>query len=377
MTRMPPRTTRAALTAIALAAGTIAALPASAADQDAVEFARKVVDQATKTVMSRDPLGAGSSRWTGADNSPPPVKGASVAVVPCPLALSVCQTTLADATAAAEAIGWQVIPIDSKGDPAVTQRAVEAAINRDVKCVLTLGSPSRDIRAQIQRGKEKGIAFVTGFSDDPREFGGDIGFGIDQTTAGKLLAAYVVANGGGNVVILTAPAFPQLTERLQGFKDYLDEHGGGVAKVVEEVEFNVGAGAPDLITKTQALLTKHPKDSVQWILGPYDESLVPVLATARQRDRTEIRALGFDGEPVAVDSIVSGTGQAATISWGLEWVAWAGIDECNRALNKAEVGVNKDFPLMLTVQANATPGKRYDPGFDFKAKYKEIWSAAR
>lgn len=345
------------------------------AAEDPVEFAKKVVEQATKSVMSRDELGAGSSRWTGADSSPAPVKDATIAVVPCPLSLSVCQTTLADVTAAATAIGWEVIPVDSKGDPAVTQKAVDAAINRDVKCVLTIGSPSRDIRAQIQRGKEKGIAFVTGFSDDPREFGGDVGFGIDQTAAGKLLAAYVVANGGGNVVIYTAPAFPQLSERLQGFKDYITEHGGNVATVVEEVEFNVGAGAPDLITKTQALLTKHPKDSIQWILGPYDESLVPVLATARQRDRSEIKALGFDGEPVAVDSIVSGGGQAATIAWGLEWVAWAGVDECNRAINKAEVGVNKDFPLQLTVQSNATPGKRYDPGFDFKAKYREIWGA--
>lgn len=217
----------------------MAGAPVFAAD-DPVEFAKKVVEQATKTVMSRDQLGEGSSRWTGADSAPPAMKDVTIAVVPCPLALSVCQTTLADATAAAEAIGWKVIPVDSKGDPAVTQKAVEAAINRDAKCVLTIGSPSRDIRAQIERGKEKGIAFVTGFSDDPREFGGDIGFGIDQTAAGKLLAAYVVANGGGNIVIYTAPAFPQLSERLQGFKDYITEHGGGVATVVEEVEFNVG-----------------------------------------------------------------------------------------------------------------------------------------
>ena len=167
------------------------------------------------------------------------------------------------------------------------------------------------------------------------------------------------------------------TLRLQGFKDYLAEHGGGTAKVVEEVEFNVGAGAPDLITKTQALLTKYPKDSFKWILGPYDESLVPILATAKQRDRTEIKALGFDGEPVALESIAADGGQAATIAWGTEWIAWAGIDECNRALNKTEVGVNKDFPLQLIIKDNVTPGKRYDPGLDFKAEYRAMWDAAK
>lgn len=353
------------------------AMPAYSADTDPVAFAKQVVEQATKSVMSRDELGKGEVKWTGAESSPPPVKDATIAVVPCPLALSVCQQSLADATAAAEAIGWKVIGIDSKGDPAVTQKAVDAAINRDVKCVFTSASPSRDIRAQITRGKEKGIAFVTGFSDDPRQFGGDIGFGLDQAAAGKLLAAYVVSQGGGDVVMFTAPAFPQLAERLQGFKDYLAEHGGGTAKVIEEVEFNVGAGATDLITKTQALLTKYPKDSFKWILGPYDESLVPILATARQRDRTEIKALGFDGEPVALESIAAGGGQAATIAWGTEWIAWAGVDECNRALNKSKVGVNTDFPLQLITKDNVTPGKRYDPGLDFKAKYRAMWDSAK
>lgn len=340
-------------------------------------FSERIVGQAAKSVMSRDKLGDGAVRWSGAESSPPPAKGATVAVVPCPLVLSVCQTMLADATAAAKAIGWSVVPVDSTGDPTVTQKAVDAAINRGVSCVLTLGSPSRDIRAQIQRGKEKGIAFVTGFADDPRQYGGDVGFGIDQNAAGQLLGAYIVANGGGNVVLFSAPAFPQLAERVQGVKDYLAAHGKGTARITDEVEFSVSAGAPDLITKTQALLTKHAKGTIQWVVGPYDEALVPILASARQRSRGEIRALGFDGEPVALKSIASGTGQAATINWGLEWVAWAGIDECNRVIHKAEVGVNRDFPLQLVQASNAAAGKRYDPGLDFKAKYQALWKAGK
>ena len=85
----------------------------------------------------------------------------------------------------------------------------------------------------------------------------------------------------------------------------------------------------------------------------------------------------FDGEPVALESIAADGGQAATIAWGTEWIAWAGIDECNRALNKTEVGVNKDFPLQLIIKDNVTPGKRYDPGLDFKAEYRAMWDAAK
>ncbi|SED47949.1 substrate-binding domain-containing protein [Rhodobacter sp. 24-YEA-8] len=361
---------------LTLSAGAVLVLAPgpAAAQEDPVAFAKDVVEQASKSVMSLDEMGKGAVIWAGPESSPPPARDVTVAVMPCPLSLSVCQKNLAYASEAAKAIGWKVIPIDTRGDPGTAQRGVDAALNKGAQCVLLLASPARDIRAQIQRGKEKGVAFVVSFADDPVPYGGDVGYGIDQATAGKLLAAYVVANGGGKVVLLGAPAFPQLSARLQGFRDYLAEYGGDTTVVLEEVEFNVGAGAPDLVTKTQALLTKYPQDSFQWVLTPYDEALVPVLATMRQRDRTEIHGLSFDGEPVAISSILGDKAQAATISWGLEWAAWAGIDECNRALNKSEVGVHHDFPLQLTTAANAVAGGVYDPGLDFKAHFKAMWA---
>jgi len=158
-----------------------------------------------------------------------------------------------------------------------------------VSCVLTLASPARDIRAQIQRGKERGVAFVTGFSDDPTEFGGDIGYGLDYEAAGELLGAYVIANGGGGVVIFDAPQLPQLTVRLAGFKKYLEGAWRRLCNDRPRRGYSLAGGAPAQITKMQAILTKFPKDSFQWIVGPFDDSLVPLLQTAAQRDRTELR----------------------------------------------------------------------------------------
>jgi ABC-type sugar transport system substrate-binding protein len=371
--------TRVAALLGAVAACAVGAFSAPAgAQDDPVAYAKQVVAAGQAGKMSRTPLDQGGVVWTGAETSPPPIKGATVAVMPCPLALVVCQYLFESAKNAAEAIGWEAFPIDNKGDPAVAQRGVEAAINRGVNCVLTLASPARDIRAQIERGKEKGVAFVTGFSDDAREFGGDVGYGLDYAAAGQLLGAYIVANGGGGVVFFNAPQLPQLTVRLNGVKDYIEQHGGDVAKVVHWEDYSLAQGAQGQITKMQALLTRMPKDSFNWVIGPFDEALTPLLETARQRDRTEIKGLAFDGEDVAYDSIRKGGQQVGTISWGLEWVAWAGIDECNRALNKAEVGVNKDFPIQLTDSTNVPPeGQKYDVGFDYKARYKAMWDAAR
>ena len=357
---------------------TLALFATEATAEDPVAYAKKVVEAGRASKMSRAPLDQPGVVWSGAESSPPPIKGAKVAVMPCPLELVVCQYLFQSAKNAAEAIGWEAFPIDNKGDPAIAQRGVDAAITRGVNCVLTLASPARDIKAQITRGKEKGVAFVTGFSDDAREFGGDVGYGLDYAAAGQLLGAYIVANGGGGVMFFNAPQLPQLTVRLNGVKDYIEQHGGDVAKTVHWEDYSLAQGAQGQITKMQALLTRMPKGTFNWVVGPFDEALTPLLETARQRDRTEVKGLAFDGEDVAYDSIRKGGQQVATISWGLEWVAWAGIDECNRALNKAPVGVNKDFPIQLTDNTNVPPeGKKYDPGFDFKARYKKMWDDAR
>jgi len=349
-----------------------------AAQDDPVAFAKKVVDAGRVGKMSRAPLDEGGVKWSGAETSPPPIEKATVAVMPCPLSLAVCKYLFDSAKEAAEAIGWEAFPIDNKGDPAVAQRGVDAAINRKVNCVLTLASPARDIRAQIKRGKEQGVAFVTGFSDDPKEFGGDVGYGLDYAAAGELLGAFIVANGGGGVVFFNAPQLPQLSVRLNGVEKYLKEHGGDTAKVIHKEDYSLAQGAPGQITKMQAILTRLPKDSFKWVVGPFDEALTPLLQTAQQRERDEIKGVSFDGEDVAYDWIRKGGPQTATISWGLEWVGWAGIDECNRALNKAETGVNKDFPIQLTDSTNVPPpGKKYDIGFDFKSRYKKMWDDAR
>jgi ABC-type sugar transport system substrate-binding protein len=346
------------------------------AASDNVAYAKEVVKAGQKSKMSRAPLNVGGVRWSGANSSPPPIKNATVAVMPCPLTFTVCKYLFDSAHDAATAIGWQAFPIDNKGDPAIAQQGVDAAINRKVNCVLTLAHPARDIKAQIVRGKKQGIAFVTGFSDDPRAFGGDVGYGLDYAAAGALLGAYVIANGGGGVVVFNAPQDPQLTVRINGFKDFIQQYGG-VTKVIHSEDFSLAQGAPAEITKMQAILTRFPKGSFRWVIAPFDETLTPLLQTTQQRGRSEIKGVSFDGEEVAYADIRKGGPQVATISWGLEWVSWAGIDECNRALNKAEVGVNKDFPIQLTESTNVPPPNvKYNTGFDFKSHYVQMWKAA-
>src|ERR1700730_6453841 len=64
---------------------------ADSAFSDDVDFAAKVMKARETSKMSRAPLDVGGVTWSAAESSPAPIKGASVAVMPCPLAYSVCK----------------------------------------------------------------------------------------------------------------------------------------------------------------------------------------------------------------------------------------------------------------------------------------------
>jgi ABC-type sugar transport system substrate-binding protein len=313
--------------------------------------------------------------WAGADSSPAPAAGKTVAVMPCLLILEACKTLGRNAQEAAKALGWKSILIDGKGDPALEQQAVDAAINRGVNCIVSLAVPGRDYKAQIARAKSRGIHTVVGFADDPRPFGGDAMIDLDQKSAGELLGAYIVANGGGKVVTFNSPQDPQLTRRVQGTADYVRAHGG---TVVQQQDFALTQVGPGEIPMMQAVLKRHPKGQIDWVVAPFDEALPPLMKVAQQQGRKEIKFVSFNGNQQALDSIRSGTGQVATVSWALDWVSWAAIDECNRAVQGAPTGVNKDFPIQLTDASHAPPpGKSWEPGFDFRARFRKLWDAAR
>src|SRR5262245_33377146 len=73
-----------------VAACALAVLLTGATAEDPVAYAKKAVEAGRASKMSRAPLDQPGVVWTGAESSPPPIKGAKVAVMPCPLALVVC-----------------------------------------------------------------------------------------------------------------------------------------------------------------------------------------------------------------------------------------------------------------------------------------------
>lgn len=340
-----------------------------------VEAAKQLAEAGRGEVMSRS-LNTPGARWEGPEDSPPVLENKTVAIMPCSLALEVCRFIGRQFQEGARAIGWNSFLIDGRSDPATEQRAVDAAINRGVDCIVTFAAVARDIKPQIRRARNQDIPVITAFADDPKPFGGTAEIGLDYGNAGRVLAAYVIEQGGGEIIVTNIPQLTELTLRTNGFVDYIEKNGGDETKVVDREEFTIADIGPGQEAKMRALLQRNP--NAEWVYAPFDGALYALLDTAKQQGR-DMKGVSFDGDPPAYADIRNGAdegrGQLATISWALDWVAWATVDECNRAMQDAEVEVNKDFSIELTDESNVPSAdvNVYRPGFDFRSKYKEIW----
>ena len=335
------------------------------ADQPPAELA----EQAREEMMS---LG-GEVRWLGAESSPAPAEDVTVGVMPVSLQLEVGRFIADSTEEAAEAIGWDSLVIDGQSDPATQQRAVDAALNEGIDCLVTFAAAVRDIGPQAERARSMDVPIVEAFAGDD----GDIIIGLNYENAGAALAAHIVEEGGGEILVTNIPQLPELTRRTNGFVDYIEEFGDENTRVVGEEEFTIADIGPGQEAKMRAMLDQNP--DAEWVYAPFDGALYPLLDTAKQEGRDDVKGVSFDGDPPAFADLRNGPdqgrGQTATISWGLDWVAWSAIDECNRALNDEETEVNKDHPIELTTEENVPPEGEdvYVPSFDFKEKFEELW----
>lgn len=326
----------------------------------------QLASQAEKEMLS---LG-GDAGWDGADSSPPPAKGKTVAFMPCNLQITVCRSMEENFKEAAETIGFKANVLDGQGDPTKEQAAVDAALNKGIDCLITMAAPVRDIAPQAATMRQENIPIIEAFGGQD----GDVSVGVNQQNAGAALASYVLTHGGGDIIVTGLPQLHEISLRTEGFVDYIERFGEGTAKIVGQEDFTLAELGPGQEAKTRALLAKYP--TAEWFVAGADSILYTPLDIAKQEGR-KIKGLAFDGEEAAYADLRDGTnagrGQTATISWALDWVVWSSVDECNRAMQSEPTGVNKDHPIKLTDASNVPPGGSFEPSFDFRAKFKELW----
>jgi ribose transport system substrate-binding protein len=335
-----------------------------------VEAAQALVEERT----------AAQTEWRGPTEAPDPLEGVTVGIIPCGLAIEGCARLARGAEEAAQVIGWEPIVVDGQGNPQVIQEGMDSLINRRVDAIVLGAVNAQDIGPQLERAREEGVQVIGTFSGEPgaelmpEPWVGMVG--IDDFEAGRTLAAFVVANGGGNVAIFTQKESPRVAMRAEGFKAGLEEFGGGQIRIVEERSIpNTELGPPE-VEIMSSILAREPEGSFEWIFAGFDFMIVPLIQAAEQAGRDELRGLSFDGNLENLELIRAGRIQAATVGYPLEWAGWAAIDQLNRTLQGEEpLGFDEtaiDFKLLT--EGNLPPeGQSWTGDLDFRARYRELW----
>jgi ribose transport system substrate-binding protein len=358
----------------ALAAGTLVACgddeqPATSADAAQTTSAADGVSAAKKELAA---FSAAKSTWTGPTTAPAPVTGKTIGVMPCGKAVEGCAREARGAVEAAKELGWKTIELDPQFDPQKTSAAMNTFITRKVDGIFIASINPAMIADQIARAKKQNIFTVAAFSADPVPFGGFAEVGIDDEAAGRAAAAYVVANGGGDVAIFNQNDSPPVAERAEGFKAALDEFG--TAKIVSDQALTGAQLGPPQVPLMQALLKQRPKGQLDWVFAGFDFMLTPLVQTAVREGRDDVKGISYDGNQQNLDFIRDGKGQAAVIGYPLEWSGWAGVDQLNRAMNGEPAAKEAGLSFRVLDKSSVPPaGEAYTGDLDFRAKYRELW----
>ena len=311
--------------------------------------------------------------WIGPTSSPPLVTGKTIGIIPCATFIEGCAREANGVIAAAKAAGWTTIELNGNANPQTEQQAMDSLIARKVDAIVLNSINASSVGEGMSHAKTAHIPVIVSFAQDPTPFGGIADVRINDTLAGEVIGAYMVTNGGGNVVAVYDNSAQEVIQRFQGLQQAFKMFGGGKLIVNDPISgAQIGPSESNLMG---ALLQKYPKGQINWIFCGYDFSCVPLVQEIKRAGRTEIKATGYDGNLQNLGFIRSGEVQVAAVGYPLEWAGWAVVDDLNRYFNHSPLWPGaKYFDFRLLTKADVPhPGTSYQGDINYKAKFKQLW----
>ena len=232
---------------------------------------------------------------------------------------------------AAEAKGYTVTLVDTKGDLAAVNGEMQNAVSQKVAAiVLGMGDPkefSAGLKAAVD-AKVPVFGLDAGSAD-----GVTTNFTSDNDFLGKASAqALLDAMGAGkNIIVIHFDPFEPVRLRGAAARALFAEKG---ITIVEDIQGDPADSTGFAKTTILDLLTKYPKGQLDGIWVAWDASALGAYQATVQAGRTEVKVVGVDGQDFA---------RAEIKKEGSNWVAtvrqdWAGI--ANKALADIDAYLN-------------------------------------
>ena len=320
--------------------------------------------------------------WNGPTDAVSAIEeGKNVQVIICSSGTA-CEVAGNYVLEAAKALGWNAEVIDGQFNPEVWLTAFDSAIAKKPDAIIAIAIPDVAVDAKLAAAREAGIVTVS-IADTPAsnsQNGYDAYVSYRMPLMHQVLAYAVIAETGGtaNTILINDSGFPNLVTSNE-------EYAGVMAKctgcVVSQVEWTTGDALDPV--KTDAVITAAlaANPDATHIVLPYSIPLTSVIESVRKAGKGDtVKVVTKDGDAVGLSAVVKG-GSPYLPGVGLDWVAYAGIDQVARGLaGDAFVAAEQTgLGVHLWTQADtaADGSSDYTQWVDFKTEYMRLWGKSR
>ena len=311
--------------------------------------------------------------WTGPTTGPIAKAGISVVSIPCAGAAYGCAEIDRGVIAAAKVLGWHVLSIDPKGDPAAASAAIRQAIQIKANAIVLGSWNATVLKVPIAEARAAGIIVINAVDVAPLAADGpNHNITIQGEMAGEILGAYMVVHSKGTaqVGLMNDEEFPNQFLRAAGIKKSLALCTG--CAVIGASNFAVTEIGTTLTAKSQAFIQANPK--MNWLWVAFDAAASDVVIGAGQAGASKVSIGSMDGNPQNIDFIAAGK-ETASVVENLQWTGWASMDNINRILNGQEPATDDGIAIRLITADNVADFKANGIGpIDYQGIYTKLWT---
>jgi ribose transport system substrate-binding protein len=257
--------------------------------------------------------------------------------------------------------GYAVTVVSGEFDPARQQNQVKDFLVRRVAAIVLTPCDSQAIGPVIREANEAGIPVFTA----------DIAclapgvrvvthVATDNYGGGKEAArAMIEALGdtGGKLAILHHPVVESCLLRVRGFREAIDQFNAGRARGRLEIVAELpGGGVKDqALRAADDLLQAHP--DLAGVFAINDPSALGARAALEKAGKTQVKLVGFDGQPEGKQAIKDGRIYADPVQFP-EWIG----QETARAIVKHFAGEAVPAQILIPTALYRQSDALQDPG---------------
>ena len=198
--------------------------------------------------------------------------------------------------------GYQLIITAGDFDLGKQSSQIEDFITQKVDAIIVCPVDSRGVGPAIKKANQAKIPVFT--ADIASQEGVVVcHIASDNVSGGRLAGEYLakILKGKGKVAIIGQPTVTSVLDRTQGFKEAIAKYPN--IKIVAEVN---GEGVRDKAMQvTSDILQAHP--DLDGIFAINDDSALGALDAVQQFKRSNVKIVGYDATPPAVDAILKDT----------------------------------------------------------------------